>query len=285
MSVITARLMGIAATCAVTAFSLAACGGDDGGGDDGGNMPPAATGGQSGTGGSPGASGAPSTSTVSFAADIAPVFAAKCNHCHHPNAAIDVDLTDPFDPDHGLVGRANTWAPNGSKQTLLVDPGNVDNSFLITKVVETELDSHVDGAPMPLELPALSDEEIANVEQWIAGGANDDAFFASNVAPLFGTEITLGSRSGRCTFCHYPGTPFGFSVLDVFDSSTGMVGVNSRTTAGKRIVAPFEPEQSTLLSRLRGEGSLPRMPLSLPRVTEAEAERMRTWVAEGALQN
>jgi hypothetical protein len=279
MNVTTARVL--LATCALAALSLPACGGDDGG-DGGGD---AATGGRSGTGGSPGASGSPATSTVSYKADVAPIFASKCNYCHHPGAAIDVDLTDPFDPDHGLVGRPNTWVPNGSKQTLLVDPGNVDNSFLITKVVETDLDAHVDGAPMPLQQPAFSDEELADVEQWIGDGANDDDFFASNVAPLFGTEVTLGSRSGRCTFCHYPGTPFGFSVLDVFDATTGMVGVNSRSAPGKKIVAPGEPEQSSLLTRLRGEGGLPRMPLAPSRVTDAEAQLLRSWVAEGALDN
>ena len=287
------RLLGIAATGVLAAFALPACGGDDGNGDDG----QTATGGRAGTGGSPGASGSPGSSgssgssggpgepSVSFKADIAPIFAAKCNHCHHPGAAIDVDLTEPFDAEHGLVGRANTWVPNGSKQTLLVDPGNVENSFLITKVVETNLDAHVDGAPMPLQQPAFSDQEIADVEQWISNGANDDAFFASNVAPLFGTEITLGSRSGRCTFCHYPGTPFGFSVLDVFDATNGMVGVDSRSAADKKIVAPGEPEQSSLLTRLRGEGPLPRMPLAPARVTEGEAELLRAWVAEGALDN
>lgn len=280
MSVITARFLGVAATCTVVAISLPACGGDDGGDDSG----ETATGGRSGSGGSPGSSGGPAETTVSYKADIAPIFATKCNYCHHPGAAIDVDLTDPFDAQHGLVGRPNTWAANGSKQALLVDPGNVDNSFLITKVVETDLDAHVDGAPMPLQQPAFSDEEIADVEQWITDGANDDEFFASNVAPLFGTEITLGSRSGRCTFCHYPGTPYYFNVLDVFDATTGMVGVDSRSVAGKKIVAPGEPEQSALLDRLRGEGAA-RMPLAPARVTASQAEVLRTWVAEGALDN
>ncbi len=287
MSVITARLLGFASIGALAAFSLPACGGDDGGG----GAEPTATGGRAGTGGNAGTGGSPSSGgntgepTVSFQAHIAPIFAAKCNYCHHAGAAIDVDLTDPFAPEHGLVGRPNTWVPNGSKQTLLVDPGNVDDSFLFTKVVETDLDAHVDGAPMPLQQPAFSDAELALVEQWISDGAKDDAFFASNVAPLFGTEVTLGARSGRCTFCHYPGTPFGFSVLDVFDAESGMVGADSRSSAGKKIVAPGEPEQSALLTRLRGEGGLPRMPLSPARVTDAEAALLRSWVAEGALDN
>src|SRR5690606_13101873 len=98
----------------------------------------------------------------------------------------------------------------------IVDPGSASNSFLIVKVRDLDLDDHVDGNAMPYLLPRLSTEELAAVEQWILDGAANDAFFASEVAPIFGTEVTLRRTSGRCTWCHYPGSPTGLSVLDVF---------------------------------------------------------------------
>jgi hypothetical protein len=128
-----------------------------------------------GTGGGAGGTGGTTPAAVSFARDIKPVFAALCNDCHHPTSAIGYDLTNPFDPAKGIINRENSWAPNGSKQTKIVDPGNVANSFLITKVVETVLDDHVDGAPMPFNFPRFSQAEIDVVSKWITDGARNDA--------------------------------------------------------------------------------------------------------------
>ena len=217
---------------------------------------------------------------VSFSEDIAPIFAALCNDCHHPGAALPVDFTNPFDPETGIVDRPNTWVPNGSQQTLLVDPGNPDNSFLLVKIEAEELDSHVDGSPMPLLLPRLDADELAAVERWIADGATDDAGFRADVAPLFGTEITLGRDGGRCTFCHYPGSPTGMSVLDVFDPVEGMVGRAS--LFGGTIVVPGDPDASVLMTKLRGETLGQQMPLHHRRVTAEEAAQIREWITLGA---
>src|SRR5262245_47111772 len=81
-----------------------ACGDSDGDGDD------ART---------PDAAGTPAP--VSYANDVAPIFAAKCNDCHHPGSATRLDLTQPFDMEIGLVNRMNTWVD--SPLELLVEPG------------------------------------------------------------------------------------------------------------------------------------------------------------------
>ena len=222
---------------------------------------------------------------VSFAADIKPIFDRKCISCHHPTSAIEVDLTNPFDPELGIVGRANTWVPNGSAQALIVDPGNVEGSFLIKKVEEEYLDHAVDGDPMPLHLARLTPEELGAVEQWIRDGAQDDAFFADNVAPIFGTEITLRRTSGKCTWCHYPGSPTGLDVLNPFDPDEGMVGRDS--IYGGSIVAPGDVEGSSLmekLEQLEPAGGNP-MPYHPPRLTPEELSLLRAWVAQGALDN
>lgn len=222
---------------------------------------------------------------VSFASDIKPIFDRKCISCHHPGSAIEVDLTDPFDPDLGIIRRPNTWVPAGSQQALIVDPGNVEGSFLIKKVTEESLSHAVDGDPMPMSIARLTAEELGAVEQWIRDGAQNDAFFAQSVAPIFGTEITLRSASGKCTWCHYPGSPTGLDVLNPFDPVEGMVGRES--VYGGLIVDPGNVEGSFLvekLAQLQPAGGNP-MPYHPPRLTSEEIALLRAWVAQGALDN
>lgn len=227
----------------------------------------------------------PDAGPVSFATDIRPIFAAKCTSCHHPGAAIDVDLTNPFDPDHGIIGRENTWVPNGSQETLIVDPGNVDNSFLIKKVEAESLDDHVDGAPMPLYVERMTADELDKIKQWIRDGAQNDVFFTENVAPIFGTEITLGRASGKCTWCHYPGSPTGLDVLDPFDPVEGMV--NRDSIFGGTIVKPGDVDNSFLVEKLeqmQPAGGQP-MPYRPARLTAGEQALLRAWIAQGAQNN
>lgn len=248
---------------AMTLVGLGACGGGGGGG--GGNDVDAGP--------------------VSFAADIRPIFNTKCVFCHQPGTAIDVDLIDPFDPEHGIINRENTWVPQGSQETLIVEPGNVDNSFLVKKVESESLESHIDGHPMPLQIERVTSAELDRIKQWITDGAQNDAFFTDNVAPIFGTAVTLGGASGKCTLCHFPGSPTGLSVIDVFDPDEGMV--NRMGTFGKTIVVPGDPDASFLVEKLESmqpSGGQP-MPLRPPRLTEAEQALVRAWVAQGAQEN
>jgi hypothetical protein len=273
-----------AASGCMTDPSTNATGGRGGPSGTGGAGGAAGTGGGAGGtgGGAAGSGGAPAA--VSFAREIKPVFAALCNDCHHPASAIGYDLINPFDPAKGIINRENSWVPNGSKQTKVVDPGNVANSFLITKVVETMLDDHVDGAPMPFNFPRFSQAEIDVVSKWIMDGARNDAYFTGSVAPLFGTGISLSpSVSGRCTFCHYPNAPSGMNVLDVFDAAQGMV--NRRSRYGGMIVAPGDPANSVLIKKLTGATAGDQMPLHRRRVTAAEADSMRRWITAGAPNN
>lgn len=264
--------------------ALSACGGDDG-------SEPSETGGSNGTGGTsstggagPGEGGAPVAATVSYTADVRPIFMSKCNYCHGPTSAVMVDLSDPFDPALGIVNRENSWKE--SDETLLVEPGNVENSFLITKVTETNLDPHVDGAPMPMELPMLTSEEIAAVEQWITDGAENDAFFQSTVAPIFGTAVSLGRAAGKCTYCHFPGNTHTVDVLDVFGTMVDKRSAYGQNGTPGTIVIPGDPANSVLVKKLKGDPSVgPQMPFVPPRLSSEEIETLKTWIAEGAQDN
>ncbi len=225
-------------------------------------------------------------SGVSYARDIAPILEDRCNVCHHPASKLGLDFANPFDPEVGIVGKANTWAaPHDppSDYEFIVDPFKPENSAIVAKVRDLDLDSGSDGNTMPYALDVLSDEELSAVEAWITAGAKDDETF-ENVATIFGTKIAFGPSggSGRCTFCHYPDSPTGLNVLDVFDPDEGMFGVESRF--GGLIVDPGSPDTSVLMQRLRGEGSV-QMPLQLPRLDEAEVQMIVDWIIAGAPNN
>lgn len=231
-----------------------------------------------------GAGGGPDGGSVSYARDIAPIFQAHCVYCHHTGSVIDVDLQKPFDPKHGIINRPNSWVPQGSKDPVIVDPGNPGDSFILVKVGDPSLDMSVNGKPMPYQVPRVTDTELANIKQWITNGAADDAFFQNNVAPIFGTALSLGRTAGKCTWCHYPGSPTGMNVLNVFDPKTGMVNVDS--IYGKKIVAPGDVAGSLLIDKITSMNppGAP-MPFHPARLTSAQIGTLRAWIAEGAPNN
>ena len=222
---------------------------------------------------------------VSFAAQVAPIFAAKCNFCHHPQNAVKVDLTRPFDPQVGIIRRPNTWTK--SQKKLLVVPGDPGASALILKVEAAQLDVHVDGDIMPWNISPLTAKERDNLKQWIAGGALNDAFFKGTIARIFGDGVSLGARGGKCAYCHYASAAFGPDLTRPFDPVRGLVNV--RAGFGGIRVQPGDPAGSLLFAKVSGSELPPGrgrpMPLQFARLTAAEIQLLRDWVAQGAPDN
>jgi len=222
---------------------------------------------------------------VSFAADVAPIFAAKCNACHHPENAVKVDLTRPFHPELGLINRPNSWTK--SSRPILVVPGDPDASALVWKVEQTNLELKIDGDPMPWHIDPLTERELENLRQWIVQGANDDDLYRNTITRIMGDGVSLGSRGGKCAYCHHPAAAFGPDLTDLFDSVRGSVNVAS-DFGGVRIV-PGDPEASVLFTKVKGEPLPPTMGRSMPlhyqRLTAEEQQVLRDWVAEGAKNN
>jgi hypothetical protein len=229
--------------------------------------------------------------SVSFARDISPILQQRCVICHRQGGVIAPYFDDPFGAGHSIINYENSWATvHDSPYEVVVKPGDPDNSFLVYKL-EADPDPETfdeanNGSPMPRHIERLTAQELANVRQWIADGAQDDAFFADAVAPIFGTEITLGRRSGKCTFCHYQGSPTGLTILDVFDDQRGLVNAPSLLSSKLR-VAPGSPDQSFLIEKLEQDAPSAgeRMPLHYPRFSDEELTTLRQWIAEGALDN
>ena len=182
--------------------------------------------------------------SVSFARDVQPIFEARCVDCHHPDNAVKVDLTQPFDPLVGIVNRPNTWTR--SEKTVLVVPGDPEASALVLKVSATDLDPKVDGDVMPWSIPRVTDAELESLRSWIQSGAADDEIYRSSVQRLFGDGVSLGRRGGKCAYCHYSGAEYGPDLTRVFDPETGAVNV-SADRGGVRIV-PGDPDGSVALN-------------------------------------
>ncbi len=222
---------------------------------------------------------------LSYARDVAPIFEARCTNCHHTGVSAIPDIENPFDPQYGLVGFANTWVESfPDTPALNVAPGNPDQSFLIDKVTDPAIRA---GDFMPWAPARLSGEELAALRQWISDGAQNDAFFAASVQPIFGTPGALGAPGGKCNYCHYAGgnPP---NLEDPFDPDTGVVNVPA--IIGTRIrVVPGDPDSSFLMIKV--EASEPSreigdpMPLAYPSLSQAQVDIVRQWIAEGALDN
>ena len=89
--------------------------------------------------------------------------------CHAvPSNAGSLNLTAVLSYQD-LVGRVPQNFAAASAGMKLVDPGNPDNSFLLTKLIRPTLPEH--GAPMPLGRGPLHPGKIDAIRKWIAAGA------------------------------------------------------------------------------------------------------------------
>jgi len=247
----------------------------------------ASAGGLGGGAGTAGGGGTAATASVSYRTAIAPLFEAACVPCHYTGSPVGVDIEAPFTPGTGLADSNNSWAeahPEGNTPARNVVPGDPENSFLMMKIGPMDLDPAVAGAQMPWQVPTLTDAEVLALRTWIEAGAANDASFTSTIRPIFGTP---GKISGKCIHCHRAGgeTP---NLADPFDATTGAVNVKS-SHVDQMIIEPGNPDASFMMTKVTST-SLPidqgiPMPAHFRRLTAAEVETVRTWVAEGAQNN
>ncbi len=111
--------------------------------------------------------------------------------------------------------------------------------------------------------------------------------FSSIQAEIF--ESTDSSGRAACINCHAPGRPAAF-VMDLSTSAAyaSLVNVASRLKPGAVRVIPGDPDNSYLVHKLEGRAGIvgERMPrTSGPFLTEGQMLVIRTWIANGALDN
>jgi hypothetical protein len=263
--------------------------GGSGGASAGGADAPAGTGGsgQAGAGGSAqaGVGGSSGAQPVSFERDVKPLFEG-CVTCHYTGSLV-IDIEAPFTPVTGLVDSDNTWAiahPEGNTPAKNVAPGEPENSFLLQKLADEALDPGTAGEKMPWQVPRVTAEELMAFRDWIAGGALNDATFTTTIRPIIGTE---GKFGGKCIHCHRAGGERP-NLTDPFDPETGAVGVEAMRS-DFNVIEPGVPDESFLIVKISSEALPPTqglpMPAHFPRLTAAEVEVVRTWIAEGAEDN
>ena len=272
------------------AFTQACAGGNDSSGA--GGSPGAAGaaggsgGGRAGSGGMVSGGSGGAVAGTSYARDVEPIFNAKCDACHFAGSPTGLDLGKPFDTTVGLVNRLNSWTM--ARNLVLVVPGQPEMSALIDKVAATNLDLHTEGDPMPALIPPVNDQELEAIRTWITNGAENDDFFAANVAPIFGDGEHLGTRAGKCSYCHSPKAGLLPDLVNPFDPARGVVNVPATLGGGIRVV-PGDPEASRLFQKIGGAPLPPdagaAMPKRFDRLTAAEVETLRSWIREGALNN
>lgn len=109
----------------------------------------------------------------SHATDIQPIWDANCvEGCHTAGGSWpSTDLTPAMAYD--MLVEADGIQTMALSDYQLVIPGDVEHSYLVNKLNNTQADvaGNAAGTQMPQGLDPLSADEIALVEQWIACGA------------------------------------------------------------------------------------------------------------------
>jgi mono/diheme cytochrome c family protein len=96
----------------------------------------------------------------SFADDILPIFQESCVRCHG-----EVDESGFPYTEAGLSLMTYEDVMNGSEFGSVVEPGNPDDSYLLTQV---------ENGDMPDEGDPLTPEQIALIREWIEAGAENN---------------------------------------------------------------------------------------------------------------
>lgn len=98
--------------------------------------------------------------TAYFAAEVLPIFLARCWICHPPMGGMDLSAEEAY---NSLVSvTSSNHAP-----ALRVAPGDPEASVLWNKVSFTE----VYGLGMPPDGTVLAPDELATIRDWIEQGA------------------------------------------------------------------------------------------------------------------
>jgi hypothetical protein len=112
----------------------------------------------------------PGEEPPSFSADVQPIFTDNCMPCHEgPTAERGQDLSEGNAYDN-IVNVASVELSTMDR----IEPGDVDNSYLIHKLHGTHRDVGGTGARMPQGGPFLSADTIGIIEAWVEAGAAND---------------------------------------------------------------------------------------------------------------
>ncbi len=205
---------------------------------------------------------AASTGTPTFDGDIQSIFKENCVACHAEES-----------PQGELDLRSKAAIVKGGKSGPAMVVGSSATSLLMDKVVS---------GVMPPGDARLSQEQIDTLRLWINKGAPRNKSDLTRVSGATTEQLTeheiLPIFQFRCVACHGKRKQEG--------------GLDLRTVAGRLkggksgpALIPGDPDGSLLIKRIEsGEMPPPELQLqnSVRPLTEAELQKVRTWIAAGA---
>lgn len=203
-----------------------------------------------------------SVRVATYAADIQPLFQAKCLRCHGDKTRkADLNLATP------------TGVLKGGESGPVIVPGQPDTSLLYEKVHSGEMP--------PDEKDRLSEAEVKSIQRWIAAGAksgagNGEKPAEPSAAPSQHEIIPIVLR--RCSVCH--GLHRQEAGLDLRTKAAMLRGGKS----GPAMV-PGKPDESPLIKKIRAGQMPPRdrlVEVSVKPIELAETETLAKWIALGA---
>ncbi|MGB8853350.1 MAG: PSD1 and planctomycete cytochrome C domain-containing protein [Pirellulales bacterium] len=193
-----------------------------------------------------------------FERDVQPFLTAKCGRCHGEKARkADLDVVSFA----GIM--------RGGESGPVIAAGKPHDSAVYEKTSTGEMPP--DGENM------LSDEELAILDRWIAGGAKSAAKTAAAVAAPSQHDV-LPIFLLHCTKCH--GRYRQDGKLDLRSYASLMRGGKSGP-----VIVPGKPDESLLVQRIAAGEMPPNKQLvavSVKPVESGELEQVRTWIAAGA---
>ncbi len=193
---------------------------------------------------------------------------------------------------------------------MLVEPSNVDASYLIQKLEGTQ----AGGMQMPLAKPPLSASKISQIRHWILDGATPPLDAPATLPAASGTDTpdnpisqpppevlaTLSSIQSlifneKCVGCHSGDQPLGQLNLSEGQSYTQLVERPATMDPDAAVLVSIgNARTSFLIDKLRGErlgikgepayrGK--RMPVVGGYLDESTVQTIEAWINAGALEN
>lgn len=216
----------------------------------------------------------PGTQPIPLSADFvsiqANIFTPNCalSGCHTATSAAGGLRLDEANSFVDIFEQASTEAP----ASILIIPGDADNSYLVQKIEGTA------GTRMPKDLPALSTEKIQAIRDWVTNGA---------LGPSL-TSIQQNVFTPICTVCHFGTFPAGSLNLEDGQAWSNLVGIKRPFDPEIRVVAG-EADNSFLIDKLEGNNlggtRGDRMPFGGPFLDQNSIDVFRIWIDQDALDN
>ncbi len=188
--------------------------------------------------------------TIYFQNDVLPILISNC--------AISGCL-DPETAKNGIILSTYEYVMSSSSDEDLVVPGNAEESEMIEKITEEDLEDRMPPPPYP----PLSSEEINTLITWIEQGAlNNSCGGDCDTTNVTYSETISNIITTYCLGCH---------------GATASGGINLSTYEGVADVAA----DGSLYGAVSHQPGYTAMPLGGSMLPDCDIEQIRIWVENG----